>query len=328
MWYNNYLLLDMTRCKNKKKLASMENNVVYINTFMRLFDIAMQRYKLEGLPETVNERVILQSLICYGNITFFKEGESVLALPSVPSGSGFNINGDPVSAWVFSRNGLFNKEVKLYVEGGQTEPLLNKNTSGTIVKDQRGVMLWENKNRYPFLNTILYYSQAISDTMRTIDVARKWLKVPFIPVCEESLVQSVKMMLEDISNNESFVPVSTGVQDISKFNILPIQQSPESIQKASELVDWYEQQFRSACGMRSNTNVDKKGENLLQDEIHSNDSYTDSVSDSLAEYLNDQLEFLNKVMGTNITCKVNENLQSEAEYGINKEEEDSKDENA
>ena len=306
----------------------MENNVVFINTFMRLFDIAMQRYKLKGLPETVNERVILQSLICYGNITFFKENDNVLALPSVPSGNGFNVNGDPVSAWVFSRNGLFNKEIKLHVEGGQIEPLLNKGTGGTAVKDQKGVMIWENKNRYPFLNTILYYAMSISDTMRTIDVARKWLKVPFIPVCEESLVQSVKQMLDDVANNESFVPVSTGVQDITKFTILPVQQSPEAIQKASELVDWYEQQFRSACGMRANTNVDKKGENLIQDEIHSNDSYTDSMSDSLTEYLNQQLEFVNKVMGTNITCEVNENLQSDDSYDINKEEEDDNDENA
>lgn len=311
MWYNNYLLLDMSKNRNRKQLAKYENNIVFINTFMRLFETALQRYRLENLPETINERVVLQSFICYGNATFFKNNSNVLSLPSIPSGNGYNINGDPVSAWVFSRNGLFNKEIKLHVEGGQIDPLLKKGTSGTLVTDEKGVMVWETRTRYPFLNTIIYYSRAISDTLRTIDVARKWLKVPFIPVCEESLVQSVTNMMKDIADNNDVIPVSTGVQDISKFNILPIQQSPESIQTASELIDWYEQQYRSACGMRANTNVDKKGENLIADEIHANDSYTDSISDTLVEYLQKQFDFVNEVFGTDIRVVENENLQSE-----------------
>lgn len=311
MWYNNYLLLDMSKNRNRKQLAKFENNIVFINTFMRLFETALQRYRLENLPETINERVVLQSFICYGNATFFNNNGNVLSLPSVPSGNGYNINGDPVSAWVFSRNGLFNKEIKLHVEGGQIDPLLKKGTSGTLVTDEKGVMVWETRTRYPFLNTIIYYARAISDTLRTIDVARKWLKVPFIPVCEESLVQSVATMMKDIADNNDVIPVSTGVQDISKFNILPIQQSPESIQTASELIDWYEQQYRSACGMRANTNVDKKGENLIADEIHANDSYTDSVSDTLVEYLQKQFDFVNEVFGTSIKVVENENLQSE-----------------
>lgn len=311
MWYNNFLMLDMSKNKNRKRLAKYQNNIVFINTFMRLFDIALERYKIHNLPETINLRVVLESLICYGNATFFKHNGSILSLPAIPSGDGYNINGDPVSAWVFSRNGLFNKEIKLFVEGGQIDPLLRKGTTGAITKDEKGIMVWENKTRYPFLNNIIYYAQAISDTLRTIDVARKWLKVPFIPVCEESLVQSVTTMLKDMGDNVDVIPVSTGVQDINKFNILPIQQSPASIQTATELVDWYENQFRTICGMRANTNVDKKGENLLTDEIHSNDSYTDSVSDTFAEYLQSQFNFVNSVFGTNISVEINNNFQSE-----------------
>lgn len=311
MWYNNFLMLDMSKNKSRKRLAKYQNNIVFINTFMRLFDIALERYKIHYLPKTINLRVVLESLICYGNATFFKYNGSILSLPAIPSGDGYNINGDPVSAWVFSRNGLFNKEIKLFVEGGQIDPLLRKGTTGAITKDEKGIMVWENKTRYPFLNNIIYYAQAISDTLRTIDVARKWLKVPFIPVCEESLVQSVTTMLKDMGDNVDIIPVSTGVQDINKFNILPIEQSPASIQTATELVDWYENQFRAICGMRANTNVDKKGENLLTDEIHSNDSYTDSVSDTFAEYLQSQFNFVNSVFDTNISVEINNNFQSE-----------------
>lgn len=311
MWYNDFLLLDMGRCKNKKRLAKMQNNAMHINVFMRLFDTALQRYRFTGLPDTVNQRVVLQSMICYGNVTFFDQNGVVLCLPSVPSGDGFNINGDPVKAWVFSRNGIFNKEIALYVDGGEMTPLLRNGVSGLNGGNRRGVMIWESMGRYPFLNTILYYAQAISDTMRTIDVARKWLKSPFIPVCEQSLVESVKAMITDITDNNELVPVSTGVMDITKFNILPVQQSPDSIQTATELVDWYENQYRALCGMHANTNLDKKGENLIADEIHSNDAYTDSVSDTTVRYINKQLELVNAAFGLDVRCVENPNFKTD-----------------
>ena len=65
--------------------------------------------------------------------------------------------------------------------------------------------------------------------------------------------------------------------------------------------------------MRANTNVDKKGENLIADEIHANDSYTDSVSDTLVEYLQSQFDFVNQIFGTSIKVVENENLQSETD---------------
>lgn len=305
MWYDGYFLIDMTNCTSAKKLAKWKNSVLFQSEFFRLFDVAMQRYKLTGLPDTVQERVILQSLIVYGNVTFFEQNGNILALPSAPSGEGYNINGDPVSAWVFSRNGLFNKEIGLYVPGGESTPLIAEGVNN-IKRPDKGVMVWESKTRYPFLQTILYYAAAISDTLRTIDVARKWLKTPFIAVAEQSLVPSVEKMLNDITNNREYMLVSTGIQDISKFNILPVEQSTNSIQSATELIDWYTQQYRAHCGMRSNSNIDKKGENLISDEIHTNDSYTDSIADNMTEYLNNQLDFVNEIFGTKIKAEINE----------------------
>lgn len=319
MWYDGYFIIDVSGATSAKKLNKYKNSIVFQNEFFRLFDTAMQRYKITGLPDTVNERVVLQSLIVYGNVTFFERDGNILALPSAPSGAGYNINGDPVSAWVFSRNGLLNKEIGLYVNGGMNTPLIADGVS-PIKPANKGVMIWENKTRYPFMQTILYYSGAIADTLRTIDVARKWIKTPFIAVAEQSLIPSVEKMLNDVTNNKDYMLVSTGIQDISKFNILPIEQSSESIQHATELVDWYTQQFRSHCGMKANSNIDKKGENLLTDEIHANDSYTDSISNTLTDYLNEQFDFCNQMLGTNIRAEVNQDLQTQTDQGSGEKE--------
>lgn len=322
-WYNDYFLISLGKFKGRKKLAEYENNYRYMVQFMHFFDVAMQRYKITGLPDTIQERVVLESMIMYGCVVFFEHDGALLALPGAPGAGGLNINGDPVSANVFSRNGLLNLDIKLYTPGSLTDSELKKGADGMPVKSGRtGVIVWENKNRYPFFYTIDYYSRAIADTLRTIDVARMWLKVPFIPVCEQSLVDSVKVAMNQIQNNDEIVPMSTGVQDIKRFNILPVQESGESITAARELIDWYDQQFRSRCGIRANAAADKKGENLLDDEVHINDSYTDSISNNYVDYINEQLDFANNIFGTSIRCELNQSYQSEAAKLTEEEEEE------
>lgn len=314
MWYNSYFCIPLDKCKNRKKLAKLENNSLFITTFMRLLSDAMNRYTIKNTPDTVNERVMLESLLVYGNTTLFEESGNVLALPSVPSGEGFNLYGDPVSAWVFSRNGLFNRQIDLYVEGGADASILNRGTQGiAIPSDKRGVMIWENKTRFPFLNTVIYYASVISDTLRTIDVDRRWLKRPFIPVCEESLVPSITKIFDEMADNNGIIPVSTGVLDIDKFDLKPVDVSPDIVKSAIELVEWYENKFRELCGTDSNTQVDKKGENLIADEVHVNDEYTDKSEDALIECLNHYLEFANQQFGTEMKAErkeVKENEQS------------------
>ena len=300
MWYDNYFLLGMDQCKSTKKLNRMKNNRLFIQTFMRLMDQAMRRYRIEGLPDTVSERVVLQSMIAYGNIVFFKHGDAILALPGTPSGGGFNINGDPVSAYVVSKNGVFNKEVKLYIKGGVNDKLVRDGVVPVNEKVPTAIMIYESKTRYPFMDTVVYYAQAIADTLRTIDVSRTWIKQPFIPVCEESVIPSVKKMFQDMKDNDEMIIASTGIQSIDKFNIIPIDTATTSIDSACQLVDWYTEQFKMACAMNGNSQIDKKGENLISDEVNFNEDYAEKHSNDMLDYIQEQLDVANEFLGLNM----------------------------
>lgn len=296
----------MSRCKSQKKLAQFENQQIGIATMMRLLDEAMDRYKFEGLPKTCSERVILQSLLVYGSVVFFEEKGNLLALPGVPSGKGYNMYGDPTSAWVFSRNGMFNKDIPLYVPGAEYDNLLDVGNTGAVdSRPKKGVIVWENKTRSPFINNTIYYAKAISDTLRTIDVNRVWLKRPFIPVCEESLVPSIKKMFGEMQDNEAFIPVSTGVYDINKFDLKSIDVSPQVIKACVETVEWYENKYRELCATGANTQIDKKGENVIEAEVTANDEYIAKEDNRVTENINEQLELVNKAFGPNIRCVTN-----------------------
>lgn len=133
-------------------------------------------------------------------------------------------------------------------------------------------------------------------------------------VCEEQLVDAVVDMMRAIKDNEDLIPMSTGSLDITRFNVLPIDGSGAGIQSAKELIEWYQQQFRERCFMQSNTQADKKGENLTNDEIHINDEFTDTQEDNTIDYLNEQFDFVNEVLGTNLkadTTKVKQQIVKE-----------------
>ncbi len=313
MWLNDYMLIDCGKIKSRTKLNKFKNEQLFITTFMRLFNEALNRYKITGLPDTCNERVILESLILYGCATFFNYEGNVLSLPSAPSGRGWNIYGDPLSAWVYSRNGLFNKEIDLFVKGGDNSALIKRGMSGQINGNPVGCMVWESQNRYPFLNTIIFYAEAITDTLRTIDVNRLWLKHPFIPVCEESLIPTVKKLFNDYNNNQDFLPVSTGILDVDKFDLKNLDVSPDAIKSAIELCEWYESKFREQCGVKANSQVDKKGENLTSTEINVNEEYTDGKDNSIVEYINTQLDFVNEMLGTSMKCISTEPVKDDKE---------------
>ena len=318
MWLDEFVLVDTSRIKNRKKYAKMENDRRYVMEFMEKFNIAMNRYRILNLPETISDRVVLQSMIIHGNAIFFRLpefGENLFCLPGVPEGS-VNINGDYTKAHVYSKNGLINKEIDLYIKGSEEANVLNKGITQTFdSKNPNGVIVWENKNRFPFIFTVDYFARAISDTYRTIDVAKAYMKRPFIPICEESMVASVEEILGKIISNEEVVPVSTGVKSVDSINFHDIIGMGDSVKDAMELLEWYEQKYREKCSIQSNTQADKKGENLTTDEISVNDEFIDIQDDTMIDYLQSQFDIVNEQFGTNIKVDVYDVKKGDSQDG-------------
>lgn len=316
MWLDDFALVDCSKIKNKKKIAKRENDRRYMVEFMEKLDVALRRYKIKDLPDTVSERLVLQSMVFYGNVVFFKDpefGDNVFALPGVPYG-GFNINGDFTKAYVYAKNGLINKEVDLFIKGADDADILKKSINSNFNSTRpQGVIVWENKERFPFLFTIDYFAHTIADTYRTIDVAKAYMKRPFIPICEESMLASVTEVLDKIIDNEEVIPVSTGVKEVTKVDFHDIIGMGESVKDAMELLDWYEQKYREKCAITSNTQVDKKGENLISDEINMNEDYIAMRDETILDYIQSQLDWANECLGTNMKVEVDKKPQEGAE---------------
>lgn len=314
-WYDGMwnIPIDLGNSKkNRKRLAEYKNLLSFQIVFQRLVEDALNRYEIEGLPKTISKRVVLQSLLIHGQVCFFEKNGNLFALPGCPEGD-FNIYGEPASCYVYSINGLIHEQIKLYIPGSDEATFLNK-TLVNLPSKGKGVLVWENKQRYPFINSVFYYAERISDTLRTLDVVRENIKTPQIFFCEESVKNSVERFLEDRESNMSAI-ISTGVFEVDKVKTVPIDPKGTALSDITALIEWYENKFRELCGTENNGQMDKKGENLVQAEVEVNDEYTNLGVDKCIETMQECFDYVNDIFGTSITVK-----KKEEEADVSEEE--------
>lgn len=314
MWYGDIfncisLKLGDTSQMTQKKLAKFKNNTVFQNIFARLAKKALARYRFEGLPETVNDRVLRQALLFHASVCFFEKEGNLLALPAMPD-SNLTLYGDFKACWVYGRNG-YNAKIPLIVHGGADSALVNKGYAGMKTGAGKGIWVRENELVYPFVNYCIWYADMIADTFRTLDVTRKNIKRPYIISAEEQIIPSVKRFFENKDNNEEYI-ISSGVFPADKISVLPFDTNPENIKSATDLIEWYMNDFDSMCGKNSNGNPDKK-ERLLVDEVNSNNETTQTNVQDILDFMQWQLDDVNKEFGVNIKVVKEEPPEEDAD---------------
>lgn len=315
MWYNPGIYLGGTQGKRSlKKMRKWENMQQFQITFIRLVNEALQRYHIDGLPDTMSERVILQSLLWYGSVVFFKYQDKLLVLPGAPTGNGFNIYGDPGTAWVYSMaNGQFNKEIKLFIPGSDEAAFLKQLIGSEQTGTPTGVIVWENKMRYPFINTVFFFAKCIADCYRTLDITRYWLKRPLLLTGPEEYAENVRDLIDNIGENPDAIYIKEMVGVQKQTTLLNTNANGQNLQDVTGLLEWYENKFREICGLDSNSQMDKKGENLITAEITVNDQYQEMSVNKVLDEIQAGLDNVNKFFGLSLSVSKDSALDSKSE---------------
>lgn len=301
-----------------KKWAEYQNWTTFVNILEQLMTLALERYDVDGLPETCDKRTIKLSLLWYGCVCIYSGDktdsiESLISLPAKPNAT-YTIYGDAASCFVYAKNGQISTAVDLHIPGSEKNPMLGLLTGGSYAGDGHGILIWENERRFPFIRYVFQYAKAMADCLRTIDVSRKYIKTPLMVIAEESKVPTVKKYLEAIDRNEPVIIGSDSLRD-DDVHIEPITTASEGAKTALELYDWYANKFYELCGYASNGQIDKKGENLITAEVTSNEEIEDSNLNKVTDTLNRYADYCNDFFGTNIKFKSNyvDNVSRETE---------------
>lgn len=282
-----------------KKIAKYKNIIEFNNVFNSLANESQHgRYSIENLPDGCDETIVLQSLLWYGSVTFFKKAGEVMALPGLPT-ANYTLYGYPTDATVWGRNG-YTETVKLFIPHGDNSKLVRQTTGGALSPvEGSGVWVRENEQVYPFINYVIEFADKIADTYRTLDITRANIKRPYVITAEESIIESVKSFFNKRDNNEEYV-ISSGVFPADKINLLPFDQNPENIRDCTGLIDFYYAKFRELEAISAApATIDKKAEITIP-ELNQNSAAQAAINNSIVNVLQRDLDFCNEKLGTNM----------------------------
>lgn len=305
MWYFNFCgQIDpflMCGGMSKKKRTEFKNSLEFQNHFMKWVNIAINRFKYDGLPESVDQRIIEMAFLFRGMAMVAEIDGVPYALFPAP-GYDMNINSIPTKAYGYGYNGkswLFT----LYVRGADDGPLLLDTVNGKASRLYQAVMGFDNKARYPYVNYLITGCSRLADIKRAEDVIRANMKRPAIVVCEESQVNSVRQSFKNRDDNEDVIVISASGLDLNSVKVWDMK-TPQGILK--ELSDAYEREeniLRDVFGLNALPNQDKK-ERLITDEANSNNEATQSSADVALVMRQQFIEDLNKAFGLSASVKL------------------------
>lgn len=304
-------LPDNWKVTSRKKLNKLRNRSTWRNVFMSLMRTALDRYYIDGLPDTCEQRVALMSLLWYGRMVVFEQAGAIYMLPCVNSSDGFTVYGEWRSCRYMALNGM-SEEINLVIPGS-TDFLQKTVIGGKARPDQRGVLIRENRAMYPFITYVMQYADYMTDTLRTLDTARRHLKHPTVIVSPQSAVKTSAGQELAIDDNQDviLVPTMTDPTQITTLNLSVTGITNE----VRELYEWYEAQFLGLCGIAHNSGSDKKGENLLTAEIGIDSESDNTNLNSCMDSIQEGLDLANEVFGLNMKVKTKHKQQEKIDLG-------------
>ena len=183
-------LNDVSRCKNElRKRYGMDNYWQTSDYNTRLFmmfraqilGMALSRFKWVGLPKTCDTRFLEMTLILQGqaSIAFPKKQKGVFYSTQLAQVGRPNLYDNP-TAWRAIGNNGFN---------------FNADWSN-------GVVVWDNRVRYPLLEKVNIWARELVDIVRTKQLNRQHQKIPFIFAVPQEMEQQALNLYKQVSGGE------------------------------------------------------------------------------------------------------------------------------
>ena len=247
-------LSDVRRCKNE--LVKRYGHDMYWQTsdyntrlFMmfraEMLGMALSRFKWIGLPKTCDTRYLEMTLILQGcaSIAFPKKQRGTFYSTQCAQMGRPNIYDNPVEWRAIGNNGF------------------NFNANW-----QQGVVVWDNRMRYPLLEKINIWARELVDIMRTKQLNRQHQKIPFIFKVPQEMEQQAANVYKQVSGGE---PAIIGTNAMSQFQpdvwLTGVQFIGEELSEEEANI-WNE--FYKAIGASTQL---YKTERMTEDEIKSHE---------------------------------------------------------
>jgi len=138
---------------------------------------------------------------------------------------------------------------------------------------KNGVIVYDNRPRYPIMAMVDMWSRELCDIRRTKQMNRMHQKVPFMIKCTPEQEQQAVNLYKQLAGGEPAIITTTGIESIDVDVIpTPVPFIGEQL-TVEELNTWNE--IYTMLGIE---NLSYKTERMVQDEVNKNDEPTDIIA--------------------------------------------------
>ena len=282
---------------------------ITINHQRILSELAINRFKWDGLPDTVDPRYLEVTLFYTGLSVFYYDEDFDALLAVRAAGGGYvNMHDNPVSFTVVGPSRI-NSSIQDSV-GTDTVGLNNKppiraydptvhSTLDKSLLNQLCVPVWGNALRYPDIEQISIYATRLAWIDRTIEINAKNARRTKILKTTQNAQLSAVNVVRSLDQGDELIQVTGPMQDMEFIEALDLGVDPDSYDKLSLLRTRIWNEAVRLFGING-ANQDKK-ERLVSAEVGANDEQIATLRYSSLNARQDACERINKVFGTDIS---------------------------
>lgn len=246
----------------QRNSPAQNEEAILQNMYERVLgELAMNRFKWTGFPESVDTRFIEMQLHSHGLVIVFKDlstntrpgTDRIFALRGTPSGSP-NMMGNPVA---FTLSG----------------PGMSQHFQGLQLSAKRCVPIWPNFYRLTDWDIVSTYSRKLAKIDRTIEINMESARRTKILVYDENTRLSAENINRSIDAGEPAIRVKYDLGQM--ITALDLGVDPKSIETLSVVRSRLWAEAMGLLGI-NNANQDKK-ERLVESEVSANDDQVDNM---------------------------------------------------
>lgn len=232
------------------------NTQMFMAYRQQIIKLAMNRFKWVNLPKTCNERYLEMILLFQGvaTIAFPRKLKGTFFSTQIAQMSPPNVYDDPTRWQSIGNNGWRFRVGPSRLEG-------------------KGVIVWDNRARYPLMQMIDMWAMELVDIRRTKQINRMHVKTPYAISCAPEQEQQAVNLFKQISGGEPAIITTNGISNIN-VDVLKTDVKFLGEELTAEEINTWAQIYQT-LGIQ---NLTFKAERMVQDEVNKRDEPSDLIA--------------------------------------------------
>lgn len=296
----------------KRNTDTNNEQISYMFWVRQITNLAVNRFKWEGLPESVDVRFMEMCLFHYALSIFYHDDDLDNFLAVQGAGTAYvNMLQNPVAFTAIGPGPAFTTDQQTMLT--KTLSAYNPATNYDLIdKDPKksAIPIWANYIRTPDLDGVMMYARRIAMIERTIEINAKNMRMPKVLKANQNNQLTLTNIARQQDQGAEVIIINGESIDMSDIDVLDLSISDTQLSSlAVQRTRWFNE-CMNFLGI-DNSNQDKK-ERLVASEVDANNTQTDSFRYVQLNARRQACEQINKVHGLNISVEYNVEVEAMA----------------